>query len=407
MKAKGYTKSFVRYAALFAALVAFYLAAMTLVYAIPDSAVAARAQAAADTLPERDWAFYNSYPTSQDTYTDRIMMNQNLETQQQGNPFVAALANKGYARYWHGYQILLRPMLVFLGYDKIINLCFFVLLGLLGAVLFVGQRRLGVAYSLAVLLSFIFVHGTIIPGSLQYMNTFVLGYGGALCALLLYRPGTAGAARFGGTLLFAIGSATAFFDLLTTPLVSLGIPLVTLLCMDWREAKAGAKQGVLGVVRLSALWGLAYGLTWAAKWVVGTLVLQRNVLADALETAQHRTVGENWSLTIWDLAVGGNFRTLFGVVQIFVFILLAVLWALLYWKARAPGSRKALAPPLLLVAAMPYLWYSVLQDHSLHIMFTFRTQYLTLLSVFCLAALCVDWGGLYRRIAERKEKPPG
>lgn len=63
--------------------------------------------------------------------------------------------------------------------------------------------------------------------------------------------------------------------------------------------KDAIKDQFLLMVRLGIAWVLGYGGTWAAKWVIGTVVLHRSVIADALNTVAYRIDGkEDWSISI-------------------------------------------------------------------------------------------------------------
>lgn len=63
-----------------------------------------------------------------------------------------------------------------------------------------------------------------------------------------------------------IEAATSFFDFLTFPIVSLGIPLVIVID-ELADRKFVDK--IRSVIILSISWGMGYAEFWALKWVLG------------------------------------------------------------------------------------------------------------------------------------------
>ena len=73
-----------------------------------------------------------------------------------------------YGKYWHGYQVTLRPLLTVLDYRgvRVLN---GVLLGLLlVAVMVLLWRRLGAGVALSLLVALLLAHGAVVPWSLQF-----------------------------------------------------------------------------------------------------------------------------------------------------------------------------------------------------------------------------------------------
>ncbi len=66
---------------------------------------------------------------------------------------------------------------------------------------------------------------------------------------------------------FVVGMVENFFDFLTYPIITLGIPLIVLLWLKIRDESADLKENMIFTVKSSVSWGLGYALTWIAKWV--------------------------------------------------------------------------------------------------------------------------------------------
>lgn len=52
-----------------------------------------------------------------DNFTDKLMIDRTKKNVE--NPLKAAMSINNYSRYWHGYQIFLRPLLIFINYGSI------------------------------------------------------------------------------------------------------------------------------------------------------------------------------------------------------------------------------------------------------------------------------------------------
>lgn len=84
-----------------------------------------------------------------------------------------------------------------------------------------------------------------------------------------------------------IGMCTSYFDFLTYPIFTLGMPLVILLlCRYISEEKKGA---VKAVVLNSIFWVVGCFGFWFEKWVLGSLLTEENIFVDALGSIIERT----------------------------------------------------------------------------------------------------------------------
>ena len=134
------------------------------------------------------------------------------------------------------------------------------------------------------------------------------------------------------------------------------------------------------MVKWAIFWLTALALTWFTKWVIGTIVLDINVIKDGLNTVVFRTSTE-LEATHWG-AVSNNLRMLPWKMIACTFIVFIVYAAT---RFKMPSWSNFLI--YLVVAVAPYLWYLALTNHSyVHFWFTYRLQFVT----FCalLMAIC-------------------
>lgn len=384
------------YMAVFGALIVLFVLLLTAAYAIPNAAIAPRQQASAAML-EREGnyprPFFGVWASTLDNFTDALMIDKALIDTPEHNPLEAAMYNNDYARYWHGYQIFLRPLLMVFSYQQIRYLHQFVFFILFCLAFSQIHKRAGLKPALAFLLAMCGCYLVLIPASLQFTSVFVI----MLSALIYLVPRCGTPREKNLPLVFmVIGMLTVFFDLLTAPLLTLGIPLLAALYLKISSQKETAWLTRFKELAFCGLaWTAGYGGCWAVKWLLASAVLRKNVVANAVETILFRT-GGNEQYPIHRLAtLRNNFNNLFaaqgkGVFLLWILLLAGLLLLLLFFhKSKREIGHAAL---LLLVAAAPYVWYLVLSNHSgIHAWFTFRAQAVTVFGVCLFFIAATDW----------------
>lgn len=190
-----------------------------------------------------------------------------------------------YARYWNGWTVILKPLLLFLNLNQIRTL-FFIVMSALVAVLACTLSRLeGVAAGSVVSVGFAAVSYPTACFSLSLSFCFFVALGASLMvvrrAAAARRSGTGVLGEGRGWPLFflAVGCATAFLDFLCTPIVTLGVPLSLLVFLSRGEVEAmPMRRVVLTGLLCCASWAVGYAGLWASKWVLSSLVLGRDVV---------------------------------------------------------------------------------------------------------------------------------
>lgn len=272
---------------------------------------------------------------------------------------------RSYARYWHGYLILLKPLLCFFDYGDIRGILKLTELSLLIYLCMLLERK-KMARVLPALAVMMFCIGFYEIGqSMQYSWVFLIAVTASIYILKKYP------AMDGKMVFLIIGMCTSFFDFLTYPLFTLGMPLVILLlCMAVSEEKKGAMKVV---VLNSVFWGIGYFGFWAEKWILGTLLTEENILVEALGSIIERT-----GRSVVDQPIGYVETVLenIGILCKWPYVL-AVLGglALIFTGMRKDRLKvsKELTAAYLLVAVFPFIWYAAAMNHSyLHSFMTYR-----------------------------------
>ena len=391
-------KRWIRFVAVFFALIASFMLFATLSCWLPDRAIQKHVSQAALSLHERGEypnAIIDEVACRQDNFTDAIILNQ-IFCIDRSHPLKSAMsAVRGcsenpydvtgallqttryepdiipltYPRYWHGNTFLFRFLLSFMNYSNLQWLMFAVSTLLLIFFVIGYYPRAGIWNTIAFVLSWLLVYGFIMQFSMQFFPVLALAL---ICSILII-PHDDNPAYI-AMLFFVIGCLTCYFDLLTTPLLTFGWPLSVWISLQ-KSSTLKLKENLLQITGWGALWGTGYGLTFVSKWALGSLILKTNVLRDATDQVAYRMASSDF--TRWD-AVTQNFSMLPLSMLLTVLILLCILMVL---RFRAQGGTKALL--LLMTALLPYVWYLLVANHSyLHAWFTYRLQAVSLAALF-------------------------
>lgn len=408
-------KATLPYLKLFGLLLAAYLLFATGSYLVPQASVerhVVKTLEHGDLSSDQPRAFLPRLQCRMDNYTDALILNQAYTLRSEslvdgvmllprltcerlpfeelrvavGMDTATASTTATYARYWHGNTFLARYLLFFWDYPTI-RLLLYILSSLLmlwcGVLLW---RRSGwqptVAVALGLLCSYVFM----MQFSLQLGMVLFIALAGMIALTQCRRT---------GIVFFVVGSLTAYFDLLTAPMLTLGLPLVVMLTLGQEEKLSKAFKSV---TLASLLWAIGYGTTWVSKWIMATLLTSENILADGLHNLSNRS-GVLDEHGRWD-ALTANLDLLPWAV---IAISLAVLFLLACRYFHKQGWRRAL--PLLAVALLPWLWYLFAANHSyLHNWFTFRSQAVSVAAMLLAAMQMVDWKKMKNRIENLQSK---
>lgn len=177
-------------------------------------------------------------------------------------------------------------------------------------------------------------------------------------------------------------------DLLTTPILSLGIPLITYILLEESESKF--IENFINIIKLSTMWTLGYAVTWASKWVLASIVLRRNIIKESLSQILVRTssVAANTVLNRHEV-IQKNTELIFDDFTIKIFLAVLVLWLVLLVIYRKNKIINMI--PVLIISVYPFIWYSVLKNHSyMHFWFTYRSLGVTVFSLLTFMAYSID-----------------
>lgn len=292
----------------------------------------------------------------------------------------SAPLNNNYFRYWMGFRIFVRPLLVFTDYFGILKFSGAVLtvLGFCAAAALGRCRRLGVAVCFG--LSIALVNPAIIAQSLQFCCCFILSL--LFILLVLHKRSKP---EHIAPLFCLFGVATQFFDFYTTPLLCFGFPILLLLTFSPYRSKPWTT-----LIKTGISWFYGYVSMWIIKLSMVSLFTAEhgfydgfNSLAGRLGVKVVEGLEEMYDIkgaleAVWWLSCPGDNEKGF-----FLFLAALVLLsaALILLKK---GWRELLSKAsFLAVAVLPVIWFCcAAQPTKIHSWFQYRTIAVLFAGVF-------------------------
>lgn len=291
-----------------------------------------------------------------------------------------------YYQYWHGYLLYAKPLLLLTDYDGIRIINTIVQLGLLAVLMFLLWKKDLKQYILPYLVAIAFLMPIAMGKSLQFTSCYCIFMVGSI-ALLLAKDQLDAKEAY---IFLTLGIATAYFDFLTYPIATLGVPAVLYCCMRKRSS---AGETLFKGVKLCFSWGVGYIGMWASKWIIGTLVIGSNVLSAATEALTERSslTGVHGDSPILNLYVSlmVNVKS-FIITPVTLVMAVAVIVLLILLVRTMQKHKPAFVDlvrglfPFVVLACLPLIWYMATTNHSIiHHWFTNKALIVSVLAAMC------------------------
>ncbi|MDO4333613.1 MAG: hypothetical protein Q4C58_13135 [Eubacteriales bacterium] len=288
-----------------------------------------------------------------------------------------------YSRYWHGYMLWLKPLLLVFDYAdiRILNMMFqtVLLFLLIKKLTEKGKTR----YLLPLAMALIVLNPVAAAMSLQFSSIYDIVLISMLLILRNHEKWRAGNRYL--YLFFGLGMITAFFDFLTYPMAALCMPLTLYLILEQKNWKAG----VWKVILFSLCFGAGYAGMWAGKWLMGSLLLQENVL----------------EMVLTQFAVHTGNATINGAKLSKLDVILRNLKVLMKWpyllcfasgmivcvkgiSLKMVKEHLSMTAPFLIVGVIPFVWIYLTSSHAAWCYwYTYRGFMASAFAFFCALAL--------------------
>lgn len=308
--------------------------------------------------------------------------------------------NTSYSRYWHGYLVFLKPLLLLFdvrGIRLLLQTTMLVLLGLASIAFYRRWGNRGILFAVALLLSMGLFGVADASATLPIFSSFAIATLGCI-VLVRHVEWTDYELR---RAFFVIGAVTVYFDFLDNPIITLGLSLLTVVLLRYRSSSA--QDLVKTILQGILFWGLGYGILWGAKWILAAIVLGPSAFVDAISQLLFRTGMKNVDgipETSAASAITKNLNAI-GVLAPTILVLAIVLVVgitVMAIKSKREQRTHVIAfgCGIILIAALPFAWYCGASNHSdIHaVLLTYRNLIVTLdallIGLFEIGALMHD-----------------
>ena len=381
-------------------LIAVFFVSMTLVYCIPTSWIQGNVVKSIEVLEgEGEYPMYFFYRHSAiiDIHTDKLMYESLIQNRDYYNPIQAAMSINQYPRYWHGYQVLLRPLTVVFQVQELryLGMLTFHLLFFWSAWLMAKKTK--PLYAMFYVLTVASGYVVFLPVCFQFLTTFLVLFVSLIVLLPRYDKNKPLPAVKWMLYFFVVGMVENFFDFLTYPILTLGIPLVLLLWLRVRDEQADFRGNFWFMFKASLSWFFGYALTWISKWLLSAAILGVRYFWRTMSVVQYRLEGSEEEPLDRIGTIQRNLKAWLNVQDGGVIswskialLILIVAVVLIIWRKLKDWKTVGAYLPILFVAAYPYIWYLVMSNHSqIHYWYTYRAQLAALFAglVFLAAIL--------------------
>lgn len=219
---------------------------------------------------------------------------------------------------------------------------------------------------------------------MQYYACFYLSVLSMI--IILWKAGLLLKNTFYFNLLFLIiGICTSYFDFLTYPIATLGLPL----CI-WLLLVPYNKKNLFHLIMNAVFWTVGYLGMWAEKWILSSVILKENILQDAIANIASRTSTTvdadqinriDTLLYLFHTLIKWPYVIFFGIP--FLFILIRGIRKSIRANTGISQSKYAKLLLFILIALIPCAWFFVTANHAyVHPRLVYRNWGVSLFALF-------------------------
>ncbi|MCL2810651.1 MAG: hypothetical protein FWD25_02040 [Clostridia bacterium] len=306
--------------------------------------------------------------------------------------YEGAETNFDYVRYWMGFRVYVRPLLSVMNYTQIrhfIMWVFFLLFAV--ALVMIHEKTKSRMISMIFAASVVMLNPIIVSSSLQFVICFLIAFVGMIGISLCKNKWLSHPMYF-----VILGAATQYFDFYTAPLLTFGLPAITMvLCIQYGEKPYKTSAVYKVVAKCLVAWLLSYALMWFAKLALTTLFTPVNGFENGFSSMIRRMgiIKIEQLSRHYDVkrALKACFHNLLPFVEnrvVLIFAALAlVTWAVAFIRCKSRKESFKQAFVYVIIAVLPVMWICVAaQPSSIHAWFQYRC-----LGVFVLGMGCFLW----------------
>jgi len=192
-----------------------------------------------------------------------------------------------YARYYHGYLLLYRPLLIL---TDIIGIRLFLFVAFTASFIVLAyklKKELGKYVMFSICFPITLFGYFFISYSIQQAPIFLIMILYSIVITNNLKKWNWNSVAYSA---MVVGSLTCFFDFLTTPTLTLAIPLLIYVLYTNSNTKFSLKKLFVGIFKVCILWGIGYSLTWLSKWIIYDTILNGSLISSVLEQIKFRSI---------------------------------------------------------------------------------------------------------------------
>ena len=295
-----------------------------------------------------------------------------------------------YARYWHGYLTILRPLLTIFNYSGIRIVMFILTMALILALIILMCKKVNVISGIIYLIGLLAICIPIVTRSINEILIFIVAFISSIILLIRYNK-----IKHIGIFFFIVGSVANFIDLLTAPLVTLGITAITyFLLLQKNENNISIKKYILEILKIGIAWCLGYGLTWVSKWVITQLLYNRPIITQAIKQVMFRSNIPQYNGEALFGAFDVITRNMQALSYIVIYAILGIISVYIvvtmiknFKKEIDLKENLKKCIPYAIIFFFPIIWYVVIKQHSYtHVFFTYRLLIISVIAILVIAS---------------------
>lgn len=280
-----------------------------------------------------------------------------------------------YGRYWHGYLILYRPLLLFFNISTIRTIllnAFFILL-----VIFLNLLYKRFNKSIA----FIFGASLVCSGyltasySLESAPVFLTMI---ISSIILVKR--LDKIKDFSLYVFAVGCITNYFDYFTVPLVPFGV-ISSIYLLKLMEEKKDWKYYLVFLIKNSFIWLIGYAGTWIFKWILYDItIVDVNSMVNIGFTQIFYRIERTNDFSLYDNYIS-CIIDMISKSLLYTLISFGILLSFNKFKIKFMKSKKNIIS-FLVLSLYPIVWYLFTANHILiHYIFVYRHTLIFMLGI--------------------------
>ena len=205
---------------------------------------------------------------------------------------------------------------------------------------------------------------------------------------------------------FVIGGITCFVDFLTTPIITLGLPLIIYFLCIQKQTRLDIVKIIKIIATASINWLIGYALIWFTKWALVDAIYGRDLIETSIGQIFFRA---DISKCTFIATVNRNLEPIIMNITVITFVTFIITIIRLIKNRNQIGTTKEIIQnilPYAIIMLMPFVWYFVVRRHSYEhrLLFAYRNLLLLLAGIPLIALKITEKSDKQEKILDKEKK---